>query len=72
MSSQISSWGVGAFSYCDYEKVQHVKYTELWNFSLSEQETHQPLDYYTGNSSSNGDEQWERTQVMACTSPIAT
>jgi len=25
----------------------------------------QPLNYYTGNSSSNGDEQWERTRVMA-------
>ena len=25
----------------------------------------QPLDYYTGDSSSNGDEQWERTRAMA-------
>ena len=27
--------------------------------------TRQPLDYYTGDSSSNGDEQWERTRAMA-------
>ena len=25
----------------------------------------QPLDYYIGDSSSNGDEQWERTREMA-------
>ena len=25
----------------------------------------QPLDYYIGDSSSNGDEQWEHTQAMA-------
>jgi hypothetical protein len=27
--------------------------------------TRQPLDYYTSDSSSNDDEQWEHTQVMA-------
>ena len=27
--------------------------------------TCQTLDYYTGDSSSNGDEQWERTRAMA-------
>jgi hypothetical protein len=32
----------------------------------------QPLDYYTGVSSSNDDEQWERTRAMACTAPTVT
>ena len=32
----------------------------------------QPLDYYTGDSSSNGDDQWEHTREMACTAPTAT
>ena len=27
--------------------------------------TRQPLNYYTGDSSSNSDEQWERTRAMA-------
>jgi len=34
--------------------------------------TRQPLDYYTGDSSINGDEQWERTRAMACTAPTAS
>jgi len=72
MSSQSSSQGVGAFSYFDYEKAQRVKYIELHTFSLSEQETCQPLDYYTGDLSSNGDEQWERTRTMACTAQTVT
>ena len=72
MSSQSSSQGVTAFSCFDYEKVRHIKYTELRTFSLSEQETRQPLDYYTSNSSSNGDEQWECTRAMTCTAPTVT
>ena len=32
----------------------------------------QPLDYYTSDSSSNGDEQWECTRAMACTAPTMT
>ena len=38
------------------------------NYRLSRyqsRKTHQPLDYYTGDSSSNGDEQCERTRAMA-------
>ena len=69
MSSQSISRGIGAFSCSDDKKVRRVKYTELWTFSLSEQETRQPLNYYTGDLSSNGDKQWERTRAMACTAP---
>ena len=53
------------FSCSDYMKVWRVKYTELQTFSLSEQEN-------ASDSSSNGDEQWERTRVMACTAPTVT
>ena len=72
MSSQSSTRGVGAFSYSDYERVWRVKYTELRTFSLSEQETRQPLDYYTGDSNSNDDKQWECTRAMACIAPTMT
>ena len=64
MSSQSSSRGVGVFFCSDYEKVWHVKYTELWTFSLLEQEMRQPLNYYTSDSSINSDKQWERTRAM--------
>ena len=61
MSSHSSSQGVGIFSCSDYEKVQRVKYIELRTFSLSDRKTRQPLNYFTGDSISNGDKQWERT-----------
>ena len=39
---------------------------------ILEQETRQPLDYYTGDLSSNGDKQWEHTRAMACTALTVT
>jgi hypothetical protein len=32
----------------------------------------QPLDYYTSDSSSNGDEQWKCTRAMACIAQTVT
>ena len=61
MSRQSSTRGVGALN------------TQSYGLSrYQSRKMRQPLDYYTSDSSSNGDEQWERTRAMACTALTVT